>query len=223
MAGWLRSIVFQLVTSKTPLKPRTKTVLASGLLALLLLVGGILTWVVWDHGHSDDSSDPGDDQTQAQTSPSPSPSKDMPPELPSEASLADEVGLEATVRYDIEAQNYAYRTNETGPLELIYDVHACEVCFNVIDATSDRHDENLKVIGGQITITAVKDVFNLGHLAGTANLAGTGTVEYTRAESRMVNAAGEELESYGVETIVSRNSLIYRDGHWAITDKDKLN
>ncbi len=78
-----------------------------------------------------------------------------PPKLPDAVFEPTEKGLEATVRYENDAINYAQRTRDVEPLKRVYDLERCAVCRGLI-AEIEKGGENGRYLkGGAYTVVSI--------------------------------------------------------------------
>ncbi len=97
--------------------------------------------------------DTADNQTAAPTT-STRP-REEPPKRPDAMSEPTQAGVEATVRYENDAINYAQRTGDVLPLKRIYDLEHCAVCRGVL-AQIEKDSMNGRYLeGASYTVVSV--------------------------------------------------------------------
>jgi hypothetical protein len=130
-------------------------------------------------------------------------------------SEATPAGIEATVRYHIDALNYGQRTGGGDPLKQIYDLELCAVCRGVI-AQIEKDSMNGRYLeGASYTVVSVADI----SLSRDSEGGWLGSIE-----ARIKRDAGRQLESDGrlVREIGADPASLYElrlsfdDGAWRI-------
>ncbi|MEJ5914756.1 DUF6318 family protein [Pseudokineococcus sp. 1T1Z-3] len=142
---------------------------------------------------------------EASTAPDPAPTETA-PTLPPEATTNDAAGAEAFVRHWYDTLNYAYRTNDTGPLEAASRPD-CEVCNSFVE-DFDNLPAGHRIDGGQVEV--------IDSVAPAPD--GTGNVLValaTRQEaSRVIDANGDVVGETEGEDIALGAVIVRVDGGW---------
>ncbi|MGM0929939.1 MAG: DUF6318 family protein [Actinomycetota bacterium] len=87
------------------------------------------------------------------------PAENVPvPEMPSEASLKSQQGLEAFIPYWFSVFSYAY---ETGDVSLMASktTDECRLCQEMVNAIEAGHAGERWIVGGQLQVTDIEDRF----------------------------------------------------------------
>lgn len=131
------------------------------------------------------------------------------PEMPQAATVGDAAGAEAFVRHWIELLNYAYATNDLGPVTAISDAQ-CDACSSIFSVIRRRASVDQRLEGGLIEVVSVRspppdDTGLVG--VSVRFVQGDGTEIGSDGSSEAVE--GSEPDNYGF-------ALIFEEGAWTM-------
>ncbi|MGH3545147.1 MAG: DUF6318 family protein [Mycobacteriales bacterium] len=193
-------------------------------LVVFAVVVGLAAWVPYYlTGREDDSGrstipeqtlQPGE---RVPTPSAPARPSENPPERPKEISEPTVAGVEATVRYNFEAINYAQRTGDTEPMKRLYDLERCKVCASVLAGIEDLTQNGRYVEGSEQRVSQAVDASVIPN--NTGGYIGVIEVTITDEVGRQLEPDGrlvEELEAS--PSGVSQIQLEFDNGTWQIYD-----
>jgi hypothetical protein len=87
------------------------------------------------------------------------PAENVPvPEIPSDAALKSQQGLEAFIPYWFEALSYAYETGDLEPLEASTSKD-CLICAELSESVIEGSKNGRWIVGGKLSVTEIEDRF----------------------------------------------------------------
>jgi hypothetical protein len=124
-------------------------------------------------------------------------------------------GVEATVRYENEAVNYAQRTGDVEPLKRIYDLEHCAVCASLTAQFEKLNADGRYLEGASYTVVSVADIGVRRN--DTGEYRGTIEASIKRDAGRQLEADGRLIQEIEAEPpTVFELRLSFDDGAWRI-------
>lgn len=188
------------------------------LVAIVVVVGWFGWWLVTRDDEPKVNSKAWNRGPYSSSSPAPStpgPSREAPPQLPPAVSQPTREGVEAAVRFENDAINYAQRTRDVEPLKQVYDLEFCAVCQGMIDTILKGGENGQYLIGGQYTITKLVNVAIYPADDGS----GRGGVHVTirRAGGSRHERDGSLIKSFAADSGTTFSlQLAFDSGRWRI-------
>ncbi len=179
-------------------------------------------WLIWwafiddaDDGAGGKVPSATADSSQPTTSASTRPSAN-PPQLPDAASKPTKEGLEATVRFENDAINYAQHTGDLVPLKRVYDLKRCKVCASLVAQFEDLTSNGRYLVGASYTVMSV----SRATVAPSEDGKYSGVVELSikRDAGRQVEPDGRFIQEIEADSpSVFERMLSFDDGAWRTT------
>ncbi|MGH3545163.1 MAG: DUF6318 family protein [Mycobacteriales bacterium] len=191
---------------------------------ILALVAGLAVWLPFylqDRGEDSNPRPRGSDTSQTPTPTPTGPARpaEQPPVLPDAAREETIEGIEATVRFEHEALNYAQRTGDLDPLGLVYDTAQCPPCAALVERLTGLASRGRHLEGADYVITRIKTSFipgNNGGLLGVAVFSAKQSSDYA-----IVDQQGKRLETRKAQAETEFNSqLSFVGANWKIIASD---
>ncbi|MGH3545897.1 MAG: DUF6318 family protein [Mycobacteriales bacterium] len=189
---------------------------------ILALVAGLAVWLPFylqDRGEDSNPRPRGSDTSQTPTVTPSGPARpaEQAPVLPEAAKEFSAAGIEATIRFEIDAINYAQRTGDLEPLKSVYDMTSCEACKSIVEGYSDLLRDGVRVLNGEYTVTAVEDA--RASIGSDAARRGDATLSYVQQkEARLLDKSGAETSRRPPQSYANvLYSLSFSRGQWIIT------
>jgi len=179
-------------------------------------------WFIW-WGFIDDSDDNSSGKLPSATADSSQPATSgptrpsvAPPRLPEAVSKPTKEGLEATVRFENDAINYAQKTGDVAPLKRVYDLTRCKVCSRLVAVVEKLTENGRYAVGSSYTVVSVSQATVAPSEDGKYN----GVVELSlkRDAGRQVESDGRLVQELAASpTSKFQQTLSYENGTWQIT------
>ncbi len=183
------------------------------LVVLLLLSGWLVWWFIADDTDSGGGTPRG---AQSSATAAPSSAPETPPEFPDVARQPTKAGLEAAVRYENDAINYAQRTGDLEPLKRVYDLERCAVCASLTEQFENLTSNGRYLVGASYTVVSVTRT----DVSQGENGQHSGVVELSikRDAGRQVGPDGRVLRAIEASpTSIFELTLSFGDGAWRIS------
>ncbi len=192
----------------------------------IAVVGTLVALAAWLPFYFDDrdddsgarSRDTANDQTANPAPSGPTRPTEKPPELPDEARSPTPQGIEATIRFEIDAINYAQRTGDFGPVKSVYNMAECKYCKLLVERLSASLQNGARYVGAEYSITSIKAFTSIGDSGG---LVGDAIVsEQQTKEGILLDSEGKELERRPADLEINGNyALKFISGKWVIQEE----
>ncbi|HEX3732740.1 MAG TPA: DUF6318 family protein [Mycobacteriales bacterium] len=166
------------------------------LAAVLGLVAVVVVAVVVMRAQSDDGgghrAPRNTGSSQSPTGPSkPVRPSEKPPVLPGAAHEKSEAGIEATVRFEIEALNYAQRTGDFEPLRSVYEMSSCKSCQLIVEKISENLQGGATYVDRNYVITSIQA---FGVMGTSGEAAGHAEISFSQPkEAKLIDENGKEI------------------------------
>jgi hypothetical protein len=169
-----------------------------------------------DHKPAQPSGNSNSDPTTQSSTGLPRPTE-KPPELPDTVRKPTPEGIEATIRFEIEALNYAQRTGDLEPVKSVYNMTSCRFCKLLVEELSNSLQNGATYVDAEYTITSIdplKSVNESGDILGYAN-----TLEMQPKDAILVDPNGKQLNKRPADPEVkSFYTLDFLGGKWVIQE-----
>ncbi len=186
--------------------------------ALVLAVG--VVWALHEHSANKHSGvfDGGSDTPASGSLDGSGRPREQPPVLPDKVREFSLAGIEATIRFEIDAFNYAQRTGDLDPVQKVYDTPTCKFCKLSVERLSAVLVNGTHFVDGEYTITAVEAVTSIGR---DGERIGNAIVTETQPkEAKLIDGNGKELKNRPPNSEAKiPYSLSFAAGHWVIQEE----
>ncbi|MGH3427855.1 MAG: DUF6318 family protein [Terriglobales bacterium] len=172
------------------------------LAVVLGLVALVVVAIVVIRAQSDDGGDREAPRrtgiSQAPTGPSkPVRPSEKPPVLPGAAHEKSEAGIEATVRFEIEAVNYAQRTGDFGPLRSVYNMTSCKTCKLLFERLEMALRDGATYINADYSIATIQSSVSVGEDGAPIGFANS--LQKQPKEATLLDKNGKEIKKRAVD------------------------
>ncbi len=199
-------------------RDRLPTVLCVVALVLAVMVPLGVVWALHEHssgGHSPDVSGGGSDTPSSGVSVGPGRAREQPPVLPDKVREFSRAGIEATIRFEIDAINYAQRTGDLDPLQRVYDTPTCQACKLLVERFSATLVNGTHLVDSEYVVTSIQALTGIGRDGD--HLGDAIVTEKQPKEAKLIDKDGKEIKKYRPNSEAKiRYSLSFGAGHWAI-------
>ncbi len=144
--------------------------------------------------------------------------REQPPVLPDKVGEFSRAGIEATIRFEIDAINYAQRTGDLDPLQRVYDTPTCKACKLLVERLSAALVNGSHFVDGEYTVTAIEAAQT--SIGSSAERLGNADLSYVQPkEAKLIDKDGKELKKRPPNSYVKiPHSLTFNAGRWVIQD-----
>ncbi|PZS11243.1 MAG: hypothetical protein DLM55_01920, partial [Acidimicrobiales bacterium] len=141
--------------------------------------------------------------------------REQPPVLPDKVREFSRAGIEATIRFEIDAFNYAQRTGDFEPVQKVYNTSTCKTCKLLVERFSEILRNGTHFVDGEYTITSIEAITSIG--SSGDHLGDAIVAEAQQKEVKLVDKDGKELKKYPPKSVVKiPYSLNFSAGYWII-------
>ncbi|HEX3732888.1 MAG TPA: DUF6318 family protein [Mycobacteriales bacterium] len=198
---------------------RPVPVLAAVLGLVVVVVVVVVVAVVVVRARSDDGgghrAPRNTGSSQSPTGPSkPVRPSEKPPVLPGAAHEKSEAGIEATVRFEIEALNYAQRTGDFDPLRSVFNMNSCSTCKSLIEGLSASLKNGATYVNAEYLLKSVEPSISVGEDGEPIGFAKV--LEIQPKEALLLDRNGKELRRRIEPDANLTFSLKFTSGQWII-------
>jgi hypothetical protein len=185
-------------------------------IAMLAVVLAFATWFIWWSFIDDDAgTTPPRDTTSQPAATAPTRSAENPPQLPNAVTEPSKAGLEATVRFENDAINYAQRTGDTEPLKRVYDLERCAFCASLTTQFENLTSNGRYLVGASYTVVSVTRTDLSQDDKGRYN--GVVELRNKRNAGRQVEPDGRVIQAIEASPIgIFERTLSFDNGAWRI-------
>ncbi|PZS07461.1 MAG: hypothetical protein DLM55_10865 [Acidimicrobiales bacterium] len=180
-----------------------------------------VVWVLHERSsnrHSSGVFDGGSDTPSSEVSVGPGRAREQPPQLPDAVRQFTAKGIEATIRFEIDAFNYAQRTGDLDPLQKVYNTPTCKFCKLLVERFSADLVNGSYFVDGEYTVTAIEAFPGMGR---DGERIGDAIVAETQPkEAKLIDKDGKQFKNRPANSYAKiRYSLSFSAGHWVIQEE----
>ncbi|PZS10392.1 MAG: hypothetical protein DLM55_04230, partial [Acidimicrobiales bacterium] len=84
--------------------------------------------------------------------------REQPPVLPDKTREFSRAGIEATIRFEIDAINYAQRTGDLDPVQRVYDTPTCQTCKLLVERFSATLVNGTHLVDSEYVVTSIQSL-----------------------------------------------------------------
>ncbi len=203
-------------------RDRLPTVLCVVALVLAVVVPLGVVWAFHEHSagsHSSGVFDGGSDTPSSGVSVGPGRAREQAPVLPDKVREFSRAGIEATIRFEIDAFNYAQRTGDLEPLQKVYNTPTCKFCKLSVERLSAVLVNGTHFVDAEYTVTSIEAITSIG---SSGDHLGDATVSVVQPkEARLIDKDGNQLKKRPPESVLKTHYwLSFNAGRWVIEQEE---
>jgi hypothetical protein len=188
-------------------------IVAVALVTVLAL--GLAGYWTWDRYIRTDSSTSSEDPDDPGTTDYPTSTAEARPMLPNAASELSTDGVEAAVRFEYQALNYAQRTGDFYPMTTI-EADVCGFCADLRNGLQANLANGRSIRGGEYVVTRIEERVYLRD--DRQEDIGSITLDVSRSPEEYVEADGTVISTEDAKSGSFKFTLVHDGTHWVVNN-----